>query len=139
MNRRRTIALAAVLGGSLLLTACGDDDSTGSGSASSAGGDHDDGATPVADGAREIDVVASDFHFEPPELTAEAGEELAIVLTSEDMFHDFTIDDLDVQVAAGRGETATGGVSADEPGTYTYYCSVPGHRGAGMEGTLTVE
>jgi uncharacterized cupredoxin-like copper-binding protein len=26
-----------------------------------------------------------------------------------------------------------------KPGTYTFYCSVPGHRQAGMQGTLVVK
>lgn len=26
-----------------------------------------------------------------------------------------------------------------QPGTYEFYCSVPGHKDAGMKGTLTVQ
>ncbi|HVA20125.1 MAG TPA: plastocyanin/azurin family copper-binding protein [Solirubrobacteraceae bacterium] len=38
----------------------------------------------------------------------------------------------------GPGGTST--VSATlKPGTYKFYCTVPGHRQAGMEGTLTVK
>jgi len=36
--------------------------------------------------------------------------------------------------ATGRGPTAT-----YPPGTYTYFCEVPGHEQAGMKGTLTVK
>ena len=150
MNRR-TIALAAIAAGSLLLAACGDDDDqtatdmpamdddAGMDDDGHGGDGHDDANSPVADGAREVEMTATDFAFDPDEITAEAGEDLAIVLTSEDLLHDFTIDELDAHVAADRGETATGGFTADEAGTYTYYCSVPGHREAGMEGALTVE
>jgi plastocyanin len=94
--------------------------------------------SPVAEGAREIAVTADDLAFDPDEITVRAGEDIAIVLTSVDILHDFTIDELDAHVAADRGETATGGLRAEEPGRYTFYCAVAGHREAGMEGTLEV-
>jgi plastocyanin len=37
----------------------------------------------------------------------------------------------------GDGGTSTA-VATLRPGTYTFYCPVPGHREAGMHGTLTV-
>jgi plastocyanin len=137
-----------VLGG--LLAACGSDDSDATGLGSDDGtapmddsedSDHMGGhgeASPVAAGAREIAVSASSFTFDPTEIEVAAGEEVAIVLTSTDILHDFTIEELDAHVAAEAGETGTGGLRADEPGTYTYYCTVDGHREAGMEGTLVV-
>ncbi len=143
---RRPLALAALLlAGTTLLAACGDDDDQTSTRDMPAMDDdghgmdgHDDEDSPAADGARRIEVAATIEGFDPDELTADVGEDLAIVLTSEDMLHDFTIDELDAHVAADQGETVEGGVTVDEAGTFTYYCSVPGHRQAGMEGTLTV-
>ncbi len=95
-------------------------------------------ASAVADGAVEVAVTADDFAFNPVEISVRTGEDVAIALTSLDIFHDFTIDELDAHIAAGRGETTTGGFRADRPGRYAFYCSVPGHRRAGMEGTLIV-
>lgn len=94
--------------------------------------------TPVAPGARPVELSGSSYEYDPAEITIQAGDDVAIVLTATDIEHDFTIDGLDTHVSAEAGETAEGGLRADEPGTYTFYCSVEGHREAGMEGTLTV-
>jgi mono/diheme cytochrome c family protein len=51
----------------------------------------------------------------------------------------------DIVIAGlGKGEVVANGTSSfkatlDAGKTYTYYCSVPGHRAAGMQGTLTVK
>jgi plastocyanin len=147
VRRRIRIPLILLLAAGLV-SACGsDDDSAGPHRSDSPMqdmgddhmGDRHGEASEVADGAREIDVIADDLVFDPDEITVQVGEDIAIVLTSVDILHDFTIDELDAHVAADRGETATGGFHAEEPGRYTFYCAVTGHREAGMEGTLVVE
>lgn len=92
----------------------------------------------MAAGARRIGVTARSFAFDPDEITVKAGEDIAIVLSSQDSLHDLILDDLDTRVAAQMGKTAVVGFRADKPGRYTFYCSVTGHRKAGMEGILAV-
>ena len=148
MRRSLVAVLLSVLALGLALAACGGNDSSGadhpmkSMPGDGAGGRMVHGhnkSTPVAEGARRIEVAGTSFSFDPDEIAVVAGEDVAIVLSSDDVLHDFTIDEIDVHVSADRGETAEGGLRADEPSEYTYYCTVAGHREAGMEGTLVVK
>jgi plastocyanin len=95
------------------------------------------GGEPTA-GARPITVKASNFEFAPDRLAVEQGEEIALRLQSEDSSHDFAIDGLGHVADVGGGETTTARLRIDDPGKYTYFCTVPGHRDGGMEGTITV-
>jgi plastocyanin len=103
------------------------------------GHEHEEEAPAAVDGAPGVAVTARSFAFEPSQLTVTAGEPVNIALTSTDLLHDFVVEGEDFHLAADRDETVTGALTLDEPGTYTVYCSVAGHREAGMEATLTVE
>ncbi|MCI0777811.1 MAG: cupredoxin domain-containing protein [Chloroflexi bacterium] len=108
-------------------------------------------------------VEMTSFAYAPEVLEVGAGEVLEIAVQNvEAVLHDFTIDEIDADVhvsyLAGTGqhghaesqldadvhfaltEAGTGVVhiKIHEPGEYVFYCSVPGHREAGMEGTLIV-
>ncbi len=84
-----------------------------------------------------VSLQAAITGFTPAELEVMEGD-VEVEIENLDAFeHDFTIDDLDVQLAFGANETVRSTFRAT-PGTYTFYCSIPGHREAGMEGTMTV-
>ena len=71
--------------------------------------------------------------------TAPAGE-VTIAYTNEDsLYHNLAIDELGGVILEGDPEVTAVDTFTLEPGTYTYWCDVPGHREAGMEGTLIVE
>lgn len=126
--------LGLVAAAAVLLAGCAADASTD-------GGGHDDDHaedTAAIEGAEEVAVTATSMAFEPATLELEAGEPVNIVLTSEDTTHDLTVDEVDFHLAADKGATATGGLVFEDAGTYTGYCTVPGHREAGMELEITV-
>lgn len=103
------------------------------------GGDHPAGpsSAPVA-GATELTVTAGALAFAPDQLEVRTGEAVNVALTSTDVLHDLTIDEVDFHLVADEAETAVGGVVFEQPGTYVAYCTVPGHRDAGMELPITV-
>lgn len=108
-------------------------------------GEEGEEGTEGEEGAQELPedalvFVAVDLEFSEAPSTAEAGE-VTIGLDNQGAAdHDVTIEELGDEIVAEApgGETDTGTVEL-EAGTYTYYCSVPGHRPAGMEGTLEVQ
>jgi uncharacterized cupredoxin-like copper-binding protein len=83
---------------------------------------------------------ASHDVFDQKEVRAKAGEVVALRLENSDAIgHFFDIDELNVHVGMPSGKPAIALFKPSTPGTYTFYCSVPGHREAGMVGTLVVE
>ncbi len=83
----------------------------------------------------EIDGVVN------PTLTASPGQTVQIRLVNgQPVEHDLRIDEFDVETGSvfAEGEEAIITFHVMEGGVYTYYCSIPGHRAAGMEGLLQV-
>lgn len=107
------------------------------------GGAEEGGAAGAAGGGPGGGTVAVDagpgLVFNPSELTAPAGQ-ITIEFTNADPLpHTFLFDGaapgFKLSVSS-RGDTDSGEAELS-PGTYTFYCDVPGHRQAGMEGTFT--
>jgi len=89
-------------------------------------------------GATRLELTATEFHFDPADLAVPADTAVTIVLANEGAVeHDLVIEETgEMVVHVGPGETGEGQVTLPT-GTYTFYCSIPGHREAGMEGVLT--
>lgn len=76
------------------------------------------------------------------EASAKAGKVTIDFNNPQSVTHDVAIEDSAGKTVAqtdliGQEETST--TANLKAGTYTFYCSVPGHREAGMEGSLTVK
>ncbi|MCW5849152.1 MAG: nitrite reductase, copper-containing [Anaerolineae bacterium] len=76
-----------------------------------------------------------------PTLTAKPGDTVQITLVNGDgVDHDLTMPDLKVATdhVMAKGASSATSFRVDKDGTFVYYCSVPGHRQAGMEGKVVI-
>jgi plastocyanin len=142
----------------LALAACGGGGSTtseepsGGGAATEseeAGGAAEEGGAEAEGGtagtAAAIAIEANpegQLAYEQEEVSAKAGTDTVDFTNQSSVPHDVKIEDSSGKEVGGTEIVSEGSSSATvdlKPGTYTFYCSVPGHREAGMEGELVVK
>jgi len=79
-----------------------------------------------------VDFVASEFMFAPMDLSAQPGAYVGRLVNNGAIEHDIHFDGADAVVAAA-GETVEFDFTVPDEGI-AFWCSIPGHREAGMEG-----
>jgi uncharacterized cupredoxin-like copper-binding protein len=83
---------------------------------------------------------AGQLAYDTKQLSAKAGKVTIDMTNMSPIEHDVAV--AQGTTVVGQTPVFAGGSKAVtitlKPGTYTFYCTVPGHRQAGMEGTLTV-
>jgi plastocyanin len=144
--RKLVLLVALGLLASLAFAACGggDDETTAqttTPTTTQAGG----GGGGGGGGGETISLSADPsgaFAYEQTSLKAQAGNDTIDFDNPAPLGHDVCVED-----SSGNEVGCSDVVTDDktsltvnlEPGTYTYFCSVDGHRAGGMEGTLTVD
>ncbi|MBI2303135.1 MAG: cupredoxin domain-containing protein [Chloroflexi bacterium] len=95
------------------------------------------GAKTTPGGIREIAVTEKLATFSPATITVAKGEKVRLKLTSADLGHTFTVDELGIDINVPAGQTVTQEITAQKEGTFTLYCRP--HRSQGMTGSFVVK
>jgi plastocyanin len=133
---RRALPLVLVLAAFVLaLSACGGSSSSSTTPATTGGGGGEGGST--------VKISADPsgaLEYEQTDVSATAGSITIDFTNMSSLPHDVTIEGNGASGATDEITNSSTSTTVDlEPGTYTFFCSVDGHRAAGMEGTLTVK
>jgi plastocyanin len=147
---KKAAALLVLVLASLALVACGsssDSSTTGAETAaesSQSGSNEEEAPSGESAGGSTLEFTAAEsgLAYTTDEAESKAGEVTVSFDNPQPISHDVAIEDASGKEIAATELVTEGSDStaADlKPGTYTFFCTVPGHREAGMEGTLTVK
>ncbi len=110
-----------------------------------AGGSAANGPAPAAQPTQAAGVPTSvtiegvDIAFQPKAFTIPANTPVQVTFKNTGALpHDFSINQLNIHETLAPGKSVTFTIKAPA-GTYQYYCNEPGHKAAGMVGTMTVK
>lgn len=98
------------------------------------------GLPPEGPAGAELSFRSDNFFFDPAAVETQTGI-ARITLNNVNGQHTFVFETPGTEFAGlevrNPGDTDTARAFFGEPGDYVFYCSVPGHRAAGMEGVIT--
>jgi len=133
--------------GLLALAGCGSSSSSSSSTSAPATSSSATSSTPAAatGSGQTLSLEANregELKYNTTSLSAKAGQVSIDFTNMSSLSHNLTVAS-SAGTVVGATPTFQGGSKtlslSLKPGTYKFYCSVPGHRMAGMEGTLTVK
>ena len=148
--KKAAALLVLALVSALVLAACGSSSDSSSESTSSStestqsgGGGGKSGSPSAAATALKFETPSgSELAYTTKSATAKAGNVTIEFDNQQSISHDVAIEDSSGKTVGETELVSDGSANASvdlKPGTYTFFCTVPGHREAGMEGTLTVK
>jgi nitrite reductase (NO-forming) len=86
-----------------------------------------------------VTITATEFKFSPNSIAVPLGQKVTLTLDNRGVVeHDVTVQGAGFSLSAKPGQTATGEFTFDKPGAFDFFCSIAGHKDAGMKGTLSV-
>jgi uncharacterized cupredoxin-like copper-binding protein len=91
------------------------------------------------EGPVDATVKAFDLGFDPKDLQVPSGKPRIEMVNDGAQLHTLLLEGVPgfkLEVSS-KGDKDAGAVNDLKPGSYVFYCDVPGHRQAGMQGTLT--
>ena len=146
---KKAVALAVLVLASVALVACGGSSSSDTTSSGESGGGAEKPAEEAGGGGEAggsiVKIAATsgtELAYTTKEASAKAGQVSIEFENPQALQHDVTVEDSGGKVLGETELVSEGSATTTvnlKPGTYTFFCSVPGHRDAGMEGTLTVK
>ena len=143
MKKLAVLASALFVLAALGVTACGGDDDDSSGTVAETTSSTTASTTTGGGATVKFEADPSGaLAFTHTDVSAPAGNDTIEFDNPSSVGHDVVIEDSDgnevarTDVITGTTTTATADL---QPGSYTFFCSVDGHRDEGMEGTLTVK
>jgi FtsP/CotA-like multicopper oxidase with cupredoxin domain len=131
------IALAALMAPALILLATNRPTEAASATAVQAQATTHDAHAAAA--SQPVVLQVKEWSFEPKTLQLPVGQPTTLVLENKGKLdHDVSIPSLGVSVKAAAGQSSSQTITPTREGTFDFLCSIPGHKEAGMQGTLSV-